>query len=350
MSSDTTIRNNSAREETSARQNAVRIDEGVFVPIRGIEHWLTFRGDNVSNLALLVLGGPGVGLSAFAPLFAALERDFTVVQWDQPGGGATHAKNGDERTGALTIERLVRDAIAVAEHVRDRLVKKRVVLLGGSAGSLLALTMASGRPDLVSACVCTGAFVDWPRQDAASYALVLARALAARDDAAVAELERIGPPPYPDTATDAIKSKYAGAFTTAEAVALTAARPLLESPPAGATYLAHGLVLGDPRALATAAYDRLRAELVTFDARRLGRSFLVPMFFFQGEQDAYSVTDAVRDYVDWIDAPRKLLAVVPDAGHSLIFAGSALLELLVAHVRPVALDAEGTIYGNDARP
>src|SRR5262249_36930374 len=157
-----------------------------------------------SNPALLVLGGPGAALSAFAPLFASWERDFTVVQWDQPGGGATHARNGDARTGALTIARLVRDAIAVAEHVRERLRKKRVALLGSSGGTLLALTIASRRLDLVSVCVGAGTFVDWPRQDAESYALVLARARSAHDAAAIAELERIGPPPYPDTATDAI--------------------------------------------------------------------------------------------------------------------------------------------------
>jgi pimeloyl-ACP methyl ester carboxylesterase len=340
MSSDTTAHNDSTRGEPGAPQSSSRIDEAAFVPIHGLEQWLTFRGDDRANPALLVLGGPGVGLSAFAPLFAAWERDFTVVQWDQPGGGATHANNGEARTGALTIERLVRDALAVAEHARERLGKKRVVLLGASGGSILALTIASRRPDLLSACVCTGAFVDWRRQDAASYALVLARARAEHDAAAIAELERIGAPPYLDTATDAIKSKYAGAFTPVEAAAIAAVRPILETPPAGATYMSHGLVLGDPRALATAAYDKLRAELTSFDARRLGRAFRVPMFFFQGEHDAYSVTDAVRDYVAEIDAPRKLLEVVPGTGHSLMFAAAALLEPLLAHARPVALAAE----------
>jgi pimeloyl-ACP methyl ester carboxylesterase len=340
MSSNTTTRHGPVREQPDARHNAARIDEGVFVPVHGIDHWLTFRGDDSANPALLVLGGPGAALSVFAPLFAEWERDFTIVQWDQPGGGATQAKNGDERTGALTLERLARDATAVAEHARARLGKKRVVLLGASGGSILALMIAGRRADLVSACVCAGAFVDWPRQDAESYALLLARARSARDAAAVAELERIGPPPYPDTATDEIKSKYAGAFTPGEAAAFAALRPALESPPAGATYLAHGLALGDPRTLATAAYDKLRAELVSFDARRLGRAFRMPLLFFQGEHDAYSVTDAVRDYAAWIDAPQKLLAVVPDASHSMIFAGHALLELLVAHARPAALDGE----------
>jgi pimeloyl-ACP methyl ester carboxylesterase len=123
-------------------------------------------------------------------------------------------------------------------------------------------------------------------------------------------------------------------------IASVAVRPILESPPADAAYVAHRFALGDPRAVATAAYDKLRADIVSFDARQLGRVFRMPMLFFQGERDAYSVTDAVRDYVEEIAAPQKLLAVVPDASHSLLFAGAALLEPLLAHVRPVALEAD----------
>jgi len=331
MTSDTTT-----QDLPTASAASSRIDEGAFANVHGIDHWLTMRGDDRANPALLVLGGPGVGLSAFTPLFAAWERHFTIVQWDQPGAGATHAKNGDALTGPLSIERLVRDAIAVAELVRARLSKRRVAVLGFSAGSMLSLAIASRRPDLLSACVGTGQIVDWAKQDAMSYARLLTGARATRDAAAVAELERIGPPPYRDTATDEIKSRYAGALTPAEAAGLAALLPAVASPPANATYLSHGLALGNPRALSLVAYDKLRPDIVSFDARRLGRSFRVPMFFFQGELDAYTVTDVVRDYVAEIDAPLKLLALVPGAGHSTIFTSGALLELLLEHVRPLA--------------
>jgi pimeloyl-ACP methyl ester carboxylesterase len=104
---------------------------------------------------------------------------------------------------------------------------------------------------------------------------------------------------------------------------------------------ARGVPLGDPRALALAAYDKLRAEIVAFDARRLGGIFRVPMVFFQGEHDMFTVTPDVRDYVDAIAAPHKLLAVVPDAGHSTFLMSAALLALLLEHVRPLAVAAEG---------
>jgi proline iminopeptidase len=348
---DIEMSSDAKRQDTAAaRQHSSRIDEAAFVPILGLDHWLTFRGDDRANPALLVFGGPGAALSAWAPLFSAWERHFTIVQWDQPGGGATQAKNGDAATGALTIERLVRDGIAVVEHARARLAKERIALLGVSGGSILSLAIASRRPELVSACVGTGQIVDWARQNATSYQRLLERARAARDTEALAELERIGSPPYPDTATDAIKSKYAGAFTPAEAAAFAALLPVIATPPVDATYVPRGLLLGDPRANALAAYDKVRADIVSFDARRLGRSFHVPMVFFQGEQDLYTTTDEVRDYVAWVDAPRKQLALVPGAGHSAFLLSGVLLELLLAHVRQLALAAGRAIGGNDLAP
>lgn len=316
------------------------IDEGFFVDIHGIEHWLTIRGADRTNPVLLMLGGPGAAFSMFTPLYASWEQHFTVVQWDQPGAGATQGKNGDATTGPLTIERLVRDGVAVLELVCARLGKQRVAVIGFSGGSILSLTIASRRPDLLSACVGSGQIVDWARQDAASYRLVLEHSRAVGNAAAVAELEQIGAPPYPDTATDAVKSKHAGAFTAAETAALLDVLPALQAPAADARYIARGVPLGDPRTLSVAAYDKLRADIVTFDARRLGRRFLVPMFFFQGEHDMFTVTPAVRDYLDEVEAPRKLLAMVPDAGHGTFLMSGALLQLLLEHVRPLTVAAE----------
>ena len=99
------------------------IDEGSFVDIHGIEHWFTIRGADRTNPVLLMLGGPGAALSMLTPLYASWERHFTIVQWDQPGAGATQGKNGDATTGPLTIERLVRDGARRPAHALGRGVR-----------------------------------------------------------------------------------------------------------------------------------------------------------------------------------------------------------------------------------
>ena len=70
------------------------IEEGYFTSINGIDQWITIRGENRCNPALIILhGGPGMASSNSAPLYASWEKDYTVVQWDQPMSGATYAKN-----------------------------------------------------------------------------------------------------------------------------------------------------------------------------------------------------------------------------------------------------------------
>ena len=70
------------------------IDEAAFVPIDGIEQWVTIKGKRCGNPAVLFIhGGPGNPLSPYADkLFGAWEQDFTLVQWDQRGAGMTYGR------------------------------------------------------------------------------------------------------------------------------------------------------------------------------------------------------------------------------------------------------------------
>ncbi|WP_220477001.1 hypothetical protein [Massilia cavernae] len=56
-------------------------DEG-FVPIGGIEQWITVSGANCNNpIILFIHGGPGNPLSPYAHnVYGAWEKDFTLVQ------------------------------------------------------------------------------------------------------------------------------------------------------------------------------------------------------------------------------------------------------------------------------
>jgi pimeloyl-ACP methyl ester carboxylesterase len=313
--------------QAGARAPVRAIDDALFLDIHGLPQWVTLRGQDLRNPALMIVGGPGAAFASMGPVFATWEAAFTLVQWDQPGGGETWDRSGGEGTGPISLERLVRDGLAVAEQACRRLGQEKLVLLGHSGGSIVGLMMARARPDLFSAYVGAGQFVDWPRQDALSYAMVLERARAADDRAALAELERLGPPPYASTAEDAIKSRYAGALTPAEQPAFAAALADMAAAHPGAP---------DPRVRATAVYDELRGELTAFDARRLGLSFELPMIFLQGDRDAYSVTSEVEAYAADIEAPAKVFALVEGGGHAAMFMREAFLALLERHVRRFA--------------
>jgi proline iminopeptidase len=294
------------------------IDEGFFADLSGSSQWITLRGRRRDNPAMLILSGPGVAFSRLAPLFSPWETDFTLVQWDQPA------------EPPLSLERLVADAAAAIEVTRVRLGQDKLVVLGLSGGSVVGLMLARRRPDLLSAYVGSGQFVDYARQDTLSYRAVLDQARTANDVAAVAELEALGPPPWPDAESDAIVSRRAGALTAAEQAAFTPdLAAAIQTPPAGAAYVRPGAAPADPRARAMAAYGLLRAELKAFDARRLGARYEVPIQFIQGAQDVYSVTSEVLAYAAEIIAPRTAVAVIEGGGHSCFF----LREAFCAHLR-----------------
>jgi pimeloyl-ACP methyl ester carboxylesterase len=324
-----------------AAMAAEPIDEGLFVSINGLDQWITVRGRDRRNPVLLWLhGGPGVAMSGQAPLFFDWERDFTIVQWDQPGGGATLAKNGIEATGPLTIARFTADAIAVAEWTRNHLGCRKVVVMGVSWGTILGLELASRRPDLVAAYVGTGQFVDGPRGARMGYDLALAGAEARGDAPALAELRKAGPPPYSRFEDFIVRQKYVnppGEPPSAEEKAATAeaAKLLAAKPPADARWVARGL---PDRDWVQAFLDTQKAafrETNAFAAESLGLRFKVPMFFFQGENDWNTPTALVREYVGRIKAPHKELVILPGADHVAVVFHDRLLRLLDERVRPL---------------
>jgi proline iminopeptidase len=323
----------------NAGDKLISIDTGLFVDINGVEQWITIRGSDLKNPAVLVLPGPGAGFSRMAAFFAPWERDYTLVQWDQPGAGATAAKQGAEAGARLTYDRIVRDGIAVAEWVQRRLEVPAIALLGFSGGTIVGLKMVRQRPELFSAYVGAGQVVNWALQDTLSYQRLLERARSAGDAAAIADLEGIGAPPYERASDDAIKSKYAGALTPAEQHALAQLDPhvmaSMNAPPADATYVPKGIPLGDTRTLAMAAYSALRGELLDFDARRLGLKYFVPMLFLQGELDVFTVTSEVKSFADEIEAPRKVFALINGGGHSAFLMRDEFLASLNRHLRPI---------------
>jgi pimeloyl-ACP methyl ester carboxylesterase len=324
-----------SREHSDCRpQNGghLALDEGFFAPIGGLQQWITIRGADVRNPVLLIVGGPGYALSALAPFFAPWESVFTLVQWDQPGAGVTHANPDNPPLQELTLARLVQDGLAVVERVCERLKVDKLLLLGMSGGSAVALSMVAHLPVRFAGYIGCGQIVNWARQDALSYRLLCQQARDSSSMTILSELERIGPPPYPDSATDAVKAMYATAMTAEEQAAFSSldagTLAALRSPPVEATYVPRGIVLENPLGLSFKTYDKLRDELHRFDAGALGRQFSVPLLFLQGEHDLFTITSEVQQFIEGLDAPRVELVTIRGGGHNCIFLRDRVLEAM----------------------
>jgi pimeloyl-ACP methyl ester carboxylesterase len=327
-----------AKSSDATAQTAQLKEEG-FIQIGGIGQWITIKGNDKRNPVILFLhGGPGDAWSPFADSwFGAWEKDFTLVQWDQRGAGRTYGKTGPSIETTMTIDRMVQDGIEVSEYLTKHLGKKRIILVGGSWGSILGIYMAKQRPDLFYAYIGMAQLVNERANQAASYARVLQLARAADDQTTVKALEALGPPPWDSLRKWPVFHKALLAY---QAKRVTGASPPTAIDPAYAS------------AAERAQYDeaddfsfvhflgmKMSGPMESVDLPALGTDFAIPIFFVQGQEDINALPELAKAYLDTIKAPRKQFISVPGAGHEdSVESLRVTLELLRTQVRPNAIE------------
>jgi pimeloyl-ACP methyl ester carboxylesterase len=173
---------------------SARIDQTAFVPLGGLDQWISIRGENRANPVLLVVhGGPGEAQWPQAEVYSMWEKAFIVVQWDQRGAGHTFGRYGT-KTPDVTLDRISKDGVELAEYLCRELGKKKIIVLGHSWGSIVGTRMVQTRPDLFAAYVGTGQVASWAATLDIQYDLLLAKARRDGDQATVKQLQAIDRP------------------------------------------------------------------------------------------------------------------------------------------------------------
>lgn len=318
------------------------VREERFVPIGGIEQWVTIKGESCANPVILFLhGGPGNTLSPYADsIYGAWEKDYTLVQWDQRGAGRTYGRNVPPADPPLTLERMAEDGIALAEYLARRLGQKRIILTGGSWGSILGVHMARSRPDLFHAYVGVAQVVSYRDNPSASYAKVLAMARAAGDRPTVSALEALGPPPWENPRNSGILRRatraYEGKTSIPAPKSWWVRAPAYDTPQMRAEHEE-----GEDHSYLQFVGRQGDGMFSRVDLPALGTAFAIPVFLIHGSEDLVATPEVARRYFDGIAAPQKAFVVVPQAGHD---PNVALIEaqyrILSERVRPLAIRAE----------
>src|SRR5208282_3560721 len=91
----------------------------------GTTQWIRIRGAGASNpVLLLIQQGPGLPMINEVRRFEhllGLEKDFTVVYWDQRGCG--RSLRGRNAHGPISIDLMVKDTVSLLQLLRDRFDK-----------------------------------------------------------------------------------------------------------------------------------------------------------------------------------------------------------------------------------
>ena len=304
-----------AQSQTAARIRITSPD-GIHsierIEIGGVEQWVQLRGEDRTKPILLFLhGGPGFPQMPFAHLNAELERHFVVVQWDQRGAGKSYSWSIPN--DSMRVAQFVADSHELVQLLLARFGARKCYLVAHSWGSLFGAQLVAQHPELFFAYVGIGQTVDLPETEQVLYQFALVSARRAGNHKAIADLERIGPPPHSD-ANHKFMTKWVDysaerAHPSLSRIWMT--RLALESPayswidlfkiPLGVRY----------------SFQRLWKEIfyrtnLFNEAPRLE----VPVYFFLGRHDNVVTSEVAQRYFDVLDAPRgKQIVWFEDSGH-----------------------------------
>jgi pimeloyl-ACP methyl ester carboxylesterase len=308
-----------------------RVEETGFVALGGIEQWVTIRGDDRSNPVLLhVHGGPGIAFSAFTAEFAPYEADFTVVQWDQRGAGCTFGRYGQD-TPDVTLDRITRDGIELAEYLKQRLPNARIIVLGHSFGSIVATQMVARAPEHFAAYVGTGQFASFAGTVDAQIAYMRERA-APGDSELIAQLDELG-------ALDSQTVQKFGAVNRLLASRGPAAdTAFIQSLQSRAADVMAPQELADWQAARGASAARLVPQMPSLDLFATISRLEVPFVVIQGRDDPNTPTGLASAFFEHVEAPAKELVIIEGAGHFPHVTHTAkFLAALLRTARPLAL-------------
>ncbi|MBO0456737.1 alpha/beta hydrolase [Enterococcus hulanensis] len=285
------------------------------VQLNGRKEWVSIRGENRNNPLLLFLaGGPGGSqLAATRYELAELEKDFVVVNWEQPGSGKSYSAIPKKQ---LTPEIYVQDGTALVRSLLKEFRQEKVYLVGESWGSALGIFMVKEQPELYHAFMGTGQMVAFEETEKIDYALAMKLAKENVDQKVVDSLRKNGPPPY-----------YGKSVTTKSAVYLNylsqrmARNPEIQNPGfqtiRDLSAKEYGILdkVNYLRGILQ-TFNQVYPQLYEIDLRKNYAKLDIPVYFLLGKHDLNAPRSLAEDYYDKLAAPEKEIIWFEHSGHN----------------------------------
>jgi len=321
----------------------MNIDIITKIPLGGVKQKIHIIGeDDDSNPILLFLhGGPGVPDRSGVVRSKDMQKDFTLVAWDQRGTGGSY---WGVKKSSLTVDRLVEDARELCEYLCVKLNKEKLFLLCGSWGTQLGTILAHRYPERIAGYVGSGQTVNGILNEQLSWEFALREAEKAGSQEDAARLREVGPPVRGQykggfqglMAQRNIMKKYGGYSRSAQqkksSFFKSFALPMLQSKEYTPGDLL-GTLWGYKRTL-TVMWPRL----TDYDFIRDCHTFEMPYYIFQGRHDNNTPSALVEAFYEAIDAPEKALVWFEDSAHGPIASERALY---LRHLRQYLLGDGG---------
>jgi pimeloyl-ACP methyl ester carboxylesterase len=296
------------------------LSERVTVQIGGIPQGMIIQSVDPANPVLLFLhGGPGMTEFFMEQDYpTGLEHHFTMVWWEQRGAGMSFSADIPPET--MTMDRMIADAIEVADYLRARFGQDRILLLGHSWGSYLGIQVAAKAPDRFLAYVGMAQITHQLRSEVMAHDYLLGVYKARGDAAMVRKLEAA-----PVSMESGLSPDWMGLRDLAMHRAGVGHTRDIDS-------VITGIFLPVWRVRAYTLTDKINVwhgklwsrpffweDLLRDDLGTRLTSFDLPVYFLVGRFDRTANPDLARVYFGLVDAPVKGFYTFDDSAHSPLF-------------------------------
>lgn len=285
------------------------------VELNGHKEWITVRGtDKNAPILLFLAGGPGgTQMAATRYELAELEKNFVVVNWDQPGSGKSYycMKRKD-----ITVRTYIEDGIALTEYLRETLGQEKIYLMGESWGSALGIFLINERPEYYAGFIGTGQMVDFAETEKIDYWKAMEIAKERGDEKKIKALTKQGEAPYYEGNIAWKSVTYLDYLTT-----YMSTNPEITN---GGYHTFRDMFASEYGVLDSVNYmlgvmntfNVVYPTLYGTDLRKDYAKLEVPVYFFLGRHDINAPTDLAEEYYNLLDAPKKEIVWFEHSGHS----------------------------------
>ena len=280
------------------------------VEINGTAHEIMIRGVNTSNpIIIFIHGGPACSEIPYVRKYQKdLERQFTIVHYDQRGSGKSY--HFFEDYSNLTADLLVEDLLALTDYISERFNQEKVLVIGHSFGTYIGMKAVAAAPEKYYAYIGIGQVGDTVQSELDSLKFTIEQA---KLDGNSDDVERLMPLQQlieqgEERTPRNLVRKYGGA-----------ARLINDN----RDYLMGFLFHSEYNGLDVIRYlrgvsvtqEKLLNEAAQHNITEIVKQVHVPIYFVMGKFDYMTSVNAAKDYYSSLEAPVKEFVIFNESAH-----------------------------------
>ena len=283
---------------------------GEYVAINGIQQYFLHFPAESDYVVLFLHGGPGNSELIFAHAARPANPVCSFVYYDQRGTGKTQQKS-KSKPEDVTTETLLADLQESIKYVKQKYATEKIILVGHSWGSVLGTEYVKKYPQDVLCYVGMGQVVDMMQGEGTAYKHLGTLIKAKGNPKEIKEYETFADYPY-GLAEEAflptlmrfrkLQGKYGITTDALKTLKLAFSSPVFS--------WADIFIL--------ASFQKVNKRLMAFLPGYSTADFLqydLPVFYICGRNDWQVPSVVAEEYFNKINAPRKKLYWIENAGH-----------------------------------